>query len=49
MAVILKEDDAVKLQPYIRGYSFGTWVIADEQGIEVNHVPFYLSPAADWW
>ncbi|MGO4999532.1 FMN-binding negative transcriptional regulator [Oceanisphaera sp. W20_SRM_FM3] len=42
-----KEDDVVKLQQYIRDYSFGTLVIADEQGIEVNHVPFYLSLGAD--
>ena len=38
-----KEDDLAKLQQYIRDYSFGLLVIADEEGIEVNHVPFYLS------
>lgn len=38
-----KEDDVAKLQQYIRDYSFGLLVIADDEGIEVNHVPFYLS------
>ncbi len=38
-----KEDDVEKLQQYIRDYSFGLLVIADDEGIEVNHVPFYLS------
>lgn len=37
-----KEDDVAKLQQYIRDYSFGLLVIADDEGIEVNHVPFYL-------
>lgn len=38
-----KEDDVAKLQQYIRDYSFGLLVVADDEGIEVNHVPFYLS------
>ena len=37
-----KEDDAQKLQQYIHDYSFGLLVIADENGIEANHVPFHL-------
>lgn len=39
-----KEDDQEKLQQYIRDYSFGLLVVADDDGIEANHVPFYLSP-----
>ena len=42
-----KEDDLGKLHEYIRRYSFGLLVIADDQGIEVNHVPFYLSVEDD--
>ncbi len=42
-----KEDDTEKLYQYIRDYSFGMLVIADDQGIEVNHVPFYLSVEED--
>lgn len=38
-----KEDDAGKLQQYIRDYGFGLLVVADDDGIEANHVPFYLS------
>lgn len=38
-----KEDDQEKLQQYVRDYSFGMLVIADEEGIEANHVPFHLS------
>ncbi len=39
-----KEDDIEKLQQYIRDYGFGLLVVADEDGIEANHVPFHLSP-----
>ena len=42
-----KEEDVAKLQQYIRDYAFGMLVIADDEGIEVNHVPFYLSLAED--
>ncbi|MCK7546144.1 FMN-binding negative transcriptional regulator [Marinobacter bryozoorum] len=42
-----KEDDQEKLQQYIRDYSFGLLVVADDDGIEANHVPFYLSPGAN--
>lgn len=38
-----KEDDVGKLQQYIRDYGFGLLVVADDGGIEANHVPFYLS------
>lgn len=38
-----KEDDIQKLQQYIRDYSFGLLIVADEHGIEANHVPFHLS------
>lgn len=39
-----KEDDTGKLQQYIRDYGLGLLVVADDAGIEANHVPFYLSP-----
>jgi len=38
-----KEDDIGKLQQYIRDYGFGLLVVADDGGIEANHVPFLLS------
>lgn len=38
-----KEDDTDKLQQYIRDYGFGLLVVADDGGIEANHVPFHLS------
>lgn len=41
-----KEDDQETLQQYIRDYAFGLLVIADDEGIEANHVPFYLSSGA---
>ncbi|MDF1832255.1 MAG: FMN-binding negative transcriptional regulator [Porticoccaceae bacterium] len=37
-----KEESQEKLQQYIRDYSFGLLVVADDEGIEANHVPFYL-------
>jgi len=42
-----KEEDRARLHQYIREYSFGMLVIADDQGIEVNHLPFYLSLELD--
>lgn len=38
-----KEDNIEKLHQYIRDYSFGLLIIADDQGIEANHVPFLLT------
>ena len=38
-----QEDDLNALQQYIRDYGFGLLIVADEEGIEANHVPFYLS------
>ncbi len=38
-----KEDDKQKLHQYIRDYGFGLLVVADEHGIEANHIPFHLS------
>lgn len=38
-----KEDDTAKLHQYIRDYGFGVLIIADDDGIEANHVPFYLN------
>ena len=38
-----KEDDQETLQQYIRDYSFGLLVVADNEGIEANHVPLHLS------
>ncbi|WP_223669574.1 FMN-binding negative transcriptional regulator [Kangiella shandongensis] len=40
-----KENDTQKLQQYIRDYSFGLLIIADENGVEANHVPFHLECA----
>lgn len=42
-----KEEDQEKLQKYIRDYSFGLLVLADDEGIEANHVPFHLSSGAN--
>ena len=42
-----KEDDTGKLQQYIRDYGFGLLIVADDGGIEANHVPFYLSSEQD--
>jgi len=41
-----KETDQEKLKQYMHDYSFGLLVIADDEGIEANHVPFYLSSGA---
>lgn len=38
-----KEDDQETLQQYIRSYGFGLLIVADGEGIEVNHLPFHLS------
>lgn len=38
-----QEDDKEKLRQYIRDYGFGLLIIADDDGIEANHLPFYLS------
>jgi transcriptional regulator len=35
-----KEQNQEKLQQYIRDYSFGRLFVADDEGIEVNHVSF---------
>jgi transcriptional regulator len=37
-----KLDDTAVLQQYIRAYNFGVLILADEQGIEANHLPFHL-------
>lgn len=38
-----RESDQEKLQQYIREYGFGLLIVADEHGIEANHVPFHLA------
>lgn len=38
-----KEDNTAALQQYIRDYSFGVLIVADENGIDANHIPFHLS------
>ncbi len=38
-----KEDDVGQLQQYIRDYGFGLLIVADDAGIEANHVPFHLN------
>jgi len=42
-----KEDDNAKLHEYIRDYGFGVLIVADEDGIEANHLPFHLSCEED--
>lgn len=42
-----KEDDTQKLHQYIRDYGFGLLVVADEHGIEANHIPFHLNCEED--
>lgn len=42
-----KEEKIEKLHQYIRAYNFGLLIIADDQGIEANHVPFLLSVEGD--
>jgi transcriptional regulator len=37
------ESDTSKLQQTIRDYGLGLLIVADNAGIEANHVPFYLS------
>jgi transcriptional regulator len=37
------QSDTTTLQHYIREYGFGLLVVADNNGIDANHVPFYLS------
>lgn len=38
-----REDDTEALQQYIRDYGFGLLIVSDDEGIEANHVPFYLN------
>ncbi|MGX5913231.1 FMN-binding negative transcriptional regulator [Aliidiomarina sp. Khilg15.8] len=38
-----EETDTHTLQQHIRDYGFGLLIVADENGIEANHVPFYLN------
>lgn len=38
-----KEDDTENLLQTIREHGFGLLIVADDEGIEANHVPFYLS------
>lgn len=42
-----KEENIDKLHQYIRDFSFGLLVIADEKGIEANHIPFVLRVEED--
>jgi len=42
-----KADDPNKLLDYIRHHGFGLLIIADEDGIEANHVPFCLDSSGD--
>lgn len=37
-----KLDDTAVLQQHIRACNFGVLILADEQGIEANHLPFHL-------
>lgn len=38
-----RESDTAKLQCLISEHSFGTLIVAGENGIEANHLPFYLN------
>ncbi|WP_166267701.1 FMN-binding negative transcriptional regulator [Marinobacter caseinilyticus] len=40
------EQDSQTLQQYIRDYGFGLLIVADEQGIEANHLPFHINTDA---
>jgi len=42
-----REDDPDKLRGCIRERGFGLLIVADEDGIEANHVPFLLEDADD--
>lgn len=42
-----KEDDRERLHQYIRDYGFGLLVVADDDGIEANHIPFHLIAEKD--
>ena len=42
-----KQDDTRALLGIIREYGFGLLILADEQGIEANHVPFHLLESDD--
>lgn len=37
-----KEDDIHRLRQYIREYGFGLLIVADDSGIEANHLPFHI-------
>ncbi|MBZ2168830.1 MULTISPECIES: FMN-binding negative transcriptional regulator [Marinobacter] len=38
-----REDDSDELRQLIQEHSFGLLIVADEEGIEANHLPFHLS------
>jgi transcriptional regulator len=38
-----KEENQEKLQQLIQQYSFGVLVVADNEGIDANHLPFHFS------
>ena len=42
-----KKDNQETLHQYIRDVTLGVLIIADDQGIEANHVPFHLVPGKD--
>lgn len=42
-----EEADTERLQAHIRHNSFGVLVVADSDGIEANHLPFYLNTSND--
>ncbi|WP_339858307.1 FMN-binding negative transcriptional regulator [Pseudohongiella acticola] len=42
-----REDDIGKLHQYIRDIGLGLLIVADEDGIEANHIPFHLSIEQD--
>lgn len=42
-----KEENYDKLHQYIKDYSFGVLVIADDNGIDANHLPFHFSSSKE--
>jgi len=43
-----KASDTCVLQQYIRDYGFAVLVVADDDSIEANHVPFHLQVNSDY-
>jgi transcriptional regulator len=42
-----REENQEKIQQYIEEYSFGVLVVADDDGIDANHLPFHFSASEE--